>query len=121
MEMPTPGDAHRRLEVLVGTWIGEETMHPSPWDPQGGVADGTIENRLALDGFNVIQEYTQSRDGQQTFAGHGVFGWDGQRGCYTLHWFDTMGTPRTGVTITRPHRQLHPRQPSAARCPCTAQ
>ena len=38
MEMPKPGEAHSRLLALVGRWHGGETLHPAPWDPDGGSA-----------------------------------------------------------------------------------
>ena len=91
MGMPTAGEAHKRLEKLIGEWNGEEVMEPSQWDPKGGTAIGRITNRAALDGFNVIQDYQQERDGQVTFRGHGVFGWDMATQDYVLHWFDSMG------------------------------
>lgn len=93
MEMPQPDEAHKRLQKLVGEWRGEEKMKPSPWDPEGGTAIGRVSNRLALDGFNVIQDYTQERDGKVTFRGHGVFGWDMKTRDYVLSWFDSMGSP----------------------------
>jgi hypothetical protein len=93
MEMPKPTEAHRKLEMLVGRWVGEERMHPSPWDPKGGTAIARVNNRLALDGFIVVQDYEQERNGKITFRGHGVFSWDATQQCYTIHWFDTMGMP----------------------------
>jgi hypothetical protein len=68
-------------------------MHPSPWDPTGGVAIGRVRNVSALDGFVVVQDYEQERDGQVTFRGHGVFWWDSTAQTYVLHWFDSMGQP----------------------------
>ncbi len=93
MEMPKPGPDHERLAILAGKWIGAETMHPSPWDPAGGAAEGRIDNRVALDGFVVIQEYEQRRDGRRTFAGHGVFWWDAENRNVVLDWHDSMGMP----------------------------
>ena len=93
MEMPRPGEAHKRLEKLVGSWIGEEVMQPSPWAPEGGTATGRVTNRMALDGFNIIQDYEQERNGVVTFRGHGIFSWDAMRHDYVLHWFDSMGMP----------------------------
>ena len=91
MEMPKPGDAHKKLEKLVGSWSGEEKMSPSPWDPAGGTAAARINNKLAIDGFNVVQDYEQERGGVVNFRGHGVFSYDTAGKCYTLHWFDSMG------------------------------
>jgi hypothetical protein len=91
MPMPSLTEPHRRLETLVGSWRGEEQLQPSPWDPKGGTAIGQARNVLALDGFAVVQDYAQERDGKVTFRGHGVFRWDQERQDYVLHWFDSMG------------------------------
>ena len=93
MEMPKPTPAHDKLRKLIGRWKGPETMSPSPWDPKGGTAVGTAENKPALDGFAVIQDYIQLRENNVTFRGHGVFAYDTNENCYTIHWFDSMGTP----------------------------
>jgi hypothetical protein len=91
MDMPKPTAAHRRLEKFVGSWNGDERMLPSPWDPAGGMAIGRVRNARALDGFAVVQDYEQERDGRVTFRGHGVFWWDSQSNACVLHWFDSMG------------------------------
>jgi len=51
MEMPRPLDEHKRLKSLAGTWEGEETLHPSPWDPKGGTAQGRVGSRHPIVGF----------------------------------------------------------------------
>lgn len=94
MEMPKPGAEHQRLEKLAGRWKGTETMYPSPWDPNGGEALGVTEGRVALGGFVVIVDYEQSRDGNTTFEGHGVYTWDADSKEVILHWFDSMGQAR---------------------------
>jgi Protein of unknown function (DUF1579) len=91
MNMPSLSEPHRRLEVLVGAWQGEETLHPTPFDPKGGSAKGIVHNVRALDGFAVVQDYTQERGGRPTFRGHGIFRWDPEGQDYVLHWFDSMG------------------------------
>jgi len=93
MEMPRPTDQHRRLETLAGHWTGQETMFPSPWDPKGGTATGRNDMRIALDGFALITDYEQERDGITTFRGHGVMTWDGKNDRYVLYWLDSMGSP----------------------------
>ena len=93
MSMPTPSDGHRLLARLVGQWEGEETMHPSQWDPNGGVATGRNHNRLGLGGFAVLSDYEQERDGVITFTGHGVYTYSPESDEYILHWFDCMGSP----------------------------
>ena len=91
MDMPKPGDAHKKLSALIGEWSGTEKLHPSPWDPAGGTAEARVINRWVADGFAVVQEYEQSRNGQVTFRGHGVFWFDPQRDEYVMHWWDSMG------------------------------
>jgi hypothetical protein len=93
MQKPTPSAAHDRLTALAGEWHGEERIHPSPWDPIGGVAIVRVHNVLALDGFAVVQDYEQERNGGVHFRGHGVFRWDEAGGAYVLHWFDSAGLP----------------------------
>ena len=93
MDMPKPAAGHLKLEKLAGHWEGEETMHPSPWDPRGGTAVARTTSRLALNGFSLISDYEQERDGVVTFTGHGVLTFDPGTDLYTLHWFDCMGSP----------------------------
>lgn len=79
--------------MLVGHWRGTETVHPSPWDRDGGTACGRADSRLALDGFAVITDYWQERGGCTSFEGHGVMTYDANREAYVLHWFDSLGSP----------------------------
>ena len=89
MDMPKPGAAHARLHRLAGQWGGEETVHPAPHDP-GGSATAFLNNRIALDGFTVVQEYEQYRQGRPTYSGHGVFWFDPVADQYAMTWFDSM-------------------------------
>lgn len=93
MEMPKPTEHHRKLTKLVGQWQGEEKMYPSEWDPKGGVATGRQHARVSLDGFAVLADYEQERDGRITYMGHAVWTYDPKENCYLLHWFDSMGSP----------------------------
>jgi len=93
MQMPKPGPGHAVLERLSGTWEGEEKMHPSPWDPEGGIATGRTKSHLTLNGFALITDYEQERDGAISFTGHGVWTFDPTRDLCVLHWFDCMGSP----------------------------
>ncbi len=90
MEMPQPTEAHKRLELFAGNWVGTDKMHPSPWAPEGSTAEGRSNIRMALNGFAAIGEYEQSRDGKTTFTGHSVYSYDAKEDCYVLTWFDCM-------------------------------
>jgi hypothetical protein len=91
MEMPKVAEAHKKLDAFAGNWTGKEKLSPSPWDPKGGVAIGRCKNRLVADGFAVVQDYEQERDGKVGFRGHGVFSFSARENCYLLHWWDSMG------------------------------
>jgi hypothetical protein len=93
MAMPQLTDAHRKLAKFEGSWEGEEQIHPSPFDPKGGPAKARVHNQLALNGFAVVQDYEQERNGAVNFRGHGVLRWDAGQQCYVFHWFDSMGFP----------------------------
>lgn len=90
MDMPKPTEEHRRLEKLAGNWTGEEKIHPSPWDPQGGPATSTFEARTACDGFWLVADYAETRNGQVAYRGHGVYGYDRKERAWTMSWFDSM-------------------------------
>jgi hypothetical protein len=91
MEMPKPSDAHKKLGAFIGEWSGPETMYPAPWDPVGGKAMAKVVNRWILDGFAVVQEYEQRRDGKVNFRGHGVIWFDPSKQEYVMNWWDSMG------------------------------
>jgi hypothetical protein len=94
MDMPKPTEEHKRLAAtLAGNWIGPERIHPSPWDPTGGTARATIQSRVACDGFCVVTDYVQERDGRVNYTGHGVTGFDARHRRYLQHWSDSV----TGV------------------------
>jgi hypothetical protein len=93
MEMPKPTDGHLKMKQMAGRWQGEEIMHPSQWDPNGGTANGSTSSHLGLNGFAVIGDYEQERDGAVTFSGHSVLTYDPKEDLYVMHWFDCMGSP----------------------------
>jgi hypothetical protein len=91
MPIQKPSKFHKKLDVLIGDWSGDEVMHPSAWDPAGGTSKGRYKTRAIAGGFGVVQDYEQRRGGKVTFSGHGVFGYDVQEKCYLWHWSDSLG------------------------------
>ncbi len=89
--MPTPTPQHKTLARLAANWIGDDTMFPSQWDPKGGTARSTFKTQMACDGFFLVGDYAQERDGKVVYRGHGVFGYDEKDGVFTMYWFDSMG------------------------------
>jgi hypothetical protein len=93
MTMPRPTPAHDALQMMVGTWVGEEIIHPSPFDPVGDTATARAVNVRSLDGFAIVQDYEQQRPGRTNFTGHGVLWYDGGAQQYVMTWWDSFGMP----------------------------
>ena len=89
--MPKPSAAHQRLELLAGTWLGDETCHPSPWNPELHRAKSRSVRRVALGGFHVIGEYEKLDQGEDAFTGHEIYSFEPDSGMYVSHWFDSLG------------------------------
>jgi hypothetical protein len=92
MEQPKPTEQHKKLEKLVGKWIGEEKIEGSPHTTEKN-ATGTFDFRMDLGGLFAIADYVEKSGAKTLMAGHGVIGWDAKKKNYTLHWFDTFGSP----------------------------
>jgi hypothetical protein len=92
MEQPKPTEQHRKLERLVGSWVGEEEIKGSPHTTETK-ASGTFAFRMDLGDLFAIVDYVEQSGGATLMAGHGVIGWNPKEKTYTLHWFDTFGSP----------------------------
>ena len=92
MEKQKPTEQHKKLEKLTGKWIGEEQIQGSPHATEKN-ATGTFDFRSDLDGLFTIVDYVEKAGDKTLLAGHGVIGWDAKQKHYTLHWFDTFGSP----------------------------
>src|SRR5260370_41625437 len=87
---PSPQEAHRKLAVFAGEWNGEETVFPSRWNA-GRPATSHVVARIDLNGFYLIQDTRQMREGKETFATHGLFTYDREDRLYKLFWHDSLG------------------------------
>jgi hypothetical protein len=88
--MRRPGEAHKKLERLLGNWSGDEKLSPSPWGP-GGTAVGRYHHELDLNGFFVVQDYVEEKNGRAVFTGHGIIGYDDKKQAYAWYWVDSTG------------------------------
>src|ERR1700760_4100478 len=86
----SPLPEHHKLKVFAGEWSGEEMVYPSRWTA-GGPATSRVKARMALNGFYLIQDAVQMRDGKPAFATHGLFTYDREDRTYKLFWFDSLG------------------------------
>src|SRR3981189_3377953 len=86
---PTPLEEHRKLAAFAGEGSGEETVQPSRWTA-GGPATSHVVARIDLNGFYLIQDTRQMRDGKETFATHGGFTYDREDRHSKLFWHDSL-------------------------------
>lgn len=86
----SPLAEHARLAAFAGEWNGEEMVFPSRWT-EGGPATSHTVARMDLNGFYLIQDSVQMRDGKQVFATHGLFTYDRDDRTYKLFWYDSLG------------------------------
>src|ERR1700694_1586338 len=87
---PMPLEEHRKLAAFAGEGNGEEMVQPWRWTA-GGPATLRVVARMDLNGFYLIQDARQPRDGKQSFATHGVFTYDRDDRHYKLFWHDSLG------------------------------
>ncbi|WBL79211.1 DUF1579 domain-containing protein [Bradyrhizobium xenonodulans] len=86
----SPLAEHARLAAFAGEWNGEEVVFPSRWT-EGGPATSHVVAHMDLNGFYLIQDSVQMRDGKQIFATHGIFTYDRDDRSYKLFWYDSLG------------------------------
>lgn len=84
-KLGTPGEHHRRLQLLVGKWNLEVTA--SDASPSKGSAE--YEEIL---GGRFVTEHVKVVLGDQPFEWYGTYGYDNAKQKYTAVWMDNMGT-----------------------------
>jgi hypothetical protein len=92
MERPEPQEEHKKLMRFVGSWSGDELVHHSPFTSRER-AVGTWMFRSLLNGFFIVGDYLEQNEDGVVMRGHAVIGVDVKHRQYTLHWFDTFGSP----------------------------
>ena len=90
MKAATPGDAHKKLGSMVGTFNCDVKMFMGPGAPPAA-GGGVSENSWALDGRWVQQQFTGTFMGMP-FRGIGYTGYDNIKKQYVGTWMDTMTT-----------------------------
>ena len=84
--MPDTSAEYHRLHALAGEWVGDDTLHPSPWNEARGHATTEVVARLAFDGGVIVVDETRARgDGVERV--HVVFGFDAHAGRFVLDRF----------------------------------
>jgi len=90
MEVATPGDAHKKLEPLVGTFTAKTKAWMEPGKPPQET-EGTSENKWVL-GNRFIEQHVEGTMMNQPFSGIGYTGYDNYKKKYVGTWMDSMGT-----------------------------
>ena len=90
MKAATPGDAHKKLAGMAGTWDATVKMYNAPGAP-AQVSTGTSENKLVLGGRWVQETFSGNFMGMP-FSGIGYTGYDNIKKQYIGTWMDSMST-----------------------------
>ena len=86
----TPGDAHKKLEAVVGTFDVKMKMWMDPNNP-AEESTGSSENSWVLGGHYVEMKYQGTFMGQP-FSGIGYQGYDNVQKKYVGTWMDSAST-----------------------------
>jgi hypothetical protein len=90
MAVATPGDAHKKLEPLVGTFTVKTKAWMEPGKPPEET-EGTSENKWVL-GNRFIEGHFEGKMMNEPFSGIGYTGYDNYKKKYVGTWMDSMGT-----------------------------
>jgi hypothetical protein len=90
MKAATPGDAHKKMTPMAGTFNADVKMWMQPGAPPAAGA-GVSENTWALDGRFLQQNFTGTFMGMP-FTGVGYTGYDNIKKKYIGSWMDNMST-----------------------------
>ena len=96
MKAGTPGEPHKKLESMIGTWDTKVTMWMDPSKPPQE-STGTSENKWVL-GNRYVQENFEGTFMGQPFSGIGYTGYDNITKKYTGTWMDSASTATMNMT-----------------------
>lgn len=88
-QLAQPGDEHKKLAELAGSWKTETKYYTKPGG-QPIVMTGTSENSMVLGGRFLKCEHRTSA--AMPYESLGLFGFDRRNGRYTYVGFDSTGT-----------------------------
>lgn len=90
MKYATPGEHHKHLEAMVGTWNTQSTFWPAPGAPPLE-STGKARHSSILGGRFLQTTYEGDMAGQP-FTGQGTVGYDQFKNKYVETWMDNFGT-----------------------------
>lgn len=89
-KLAIPGEAHKLLASLAGTWVTRTRSWMGPDQPPTETT-GTCEQKVILGGRFLQQEYTGDMMGEP-FTGINIMGYDNHTKKYLSVWIDSMST-----------------------------
>ena len=92
----SPGEAHKKLDPMVGTFETKAKMWMDPSKPAEETS-GKTESKWVL-GNRFVQETYEGTFMGQPFSGMGYWGYDNITKKYTGTWMDSMGTAMMNST-----------------------
>jgi hypothetical protein len=98
MKVATPGQPHKLLERLAGSYTVEVTQWEKPGAPPSKSA-GTCESRMVLGG-RFVHDSFKGEFGGMPFEGIGYTGYDNYKKTYVSVWMDNFSTTVMNMTGT---------------------
>ena len=93
IKMAAPGEHHKKLDVLAGTW-NLSVKYP---EESGSDSKGTAEFKWTMDGRFLV-ETSRTDMGGMTFEWMGWHGYDNHKKQYVSAWVDNFGTGIDSMT-----------------------
>jgi hypothetical protein len=90
MKYANPGEHHKHLQGLIGSWDAKTRWRPAPGAPVQE-STGEAKHSWVLGGRFVHLTY-ESKFMEQPFSGIGYIGYDNYKQKYVSVWMDSMGT-----------------------------
>jgi hypothetical protein len=87
----TPGDMHKKLAMLSGTWKAESKVWMKGPDSLPSISKGTSQKSMVLGGRYLKEEFKGEMMGQP-FLGTGYTAYDNLKKKFIETWIDNMGT-----------------------------
>lgn len=86
-DMPKPGEQHQKLALQAGTW--DAVLEGVGPDGKPSTSKGVSEMKMTLGGWWLVDDFTAEMMGMP-FQGHGMTGYDPNKGKYVQSWADSM-------------------------------
>lgn len=86
-----PGDHHKHLNVMLGTWEGSIKFWMAP-DAEAGESTGSVHREWDMDERFLIEHVEGSTEGFPPFKGLGIVGYNTVENRYESVWIENMAT-----------------------------